>query len=174
MAVQTTFGFSPAEGVIGSEYDFGTSDGDKEVVSKTASAATTFGKGVYTAAATPNVAAVPTSTATAARLVGVTLEDRTKASAAGYAAGEQMRVMKRGRVRVYFETAMTDLATVYCRITSATGDNTDLGQFRGDNDSGRAVICTNARFRAVNGPLTAAGIGVLELGAAFGSSGVTV
>lgn len=172
MAVQTTFGFSPAEGVIGSLYD-AESVTDSTIVSKTAAAATKFGRGVYTAAATPNVAAVPTSTATAARLVGVTVEDRTKASQAGYAAGDQMRVLKKGCIRVYFETDMADLGTVYCRIITDT-DGSDLGQFRKDNASGKAVICTNARFRAVNGPLTGAGIGVLELGAAFGSAGATV
>ena len=160
---QSTFDFNPPiGGAVGELADYETHMSGKDE-SFTASVAIPFGRGVTSAAATPNVCALPTDAGTAARFQGIAVRTQAKASGAGYAVAEEVRVLRTGRVRVYFETAMADLAQPYIRITeSATGAG-DTGQFRADSATGAAIACPGCRVRSRNGVISAAGIGVLEL-----------
>ena len=159
---QTTFVFNPPQGSVGEIADHETMvSGLSE--SYTGSVAVPFGRGVTSAAATPNACALPTDAGTAARFRGVAIKTQAKVSGTGYSIAEQVQVLTRGRIRVYFETAIADGAQPYIRITeSATGAG-DLGQFRADTDSGKAVACVGCRVRSRNGVIGAAGIGVLEV-----------
>lgn len=158
---QATFDFNPPTGAPGELEDLQTAMfGEDETF--TAGVAIPFGRGVFSAAATPNVCALPTSQAEAARLCGVSVKTQAKPTGQGYVAGEEVRVSRHGRMRVYFETAIADRATVYVRITESTTGAGDLGQFRGDTDSGKAIEVTQARARSRNGVISSAGVGVLE------------
>lgn len=159
---QTTFVFNPPLGAAGEIEDYASHQSALDE-SYTASVAIPFGRGVVSAAATPNVCELPVSAGTAARLRGVAVKTQAKASGAGYAIGEEVRVIRTGRVRVYFETAMADGAAPYIRITESAAGAGDLGQFRNDADTGKAVAAIGCRVRSRNGVIAAAGIGVLEL-----------
>ena len=161
VVTQSVFDFNPPAGSAGELEDLQTAMyGEDE--SYTAGAAIPFGRAVFSAAATPNVCGLPSSEAEVGRLVGLSVKTQAKASGAGYAAAEEVRVSRRGRMRVYFETAVADKASLYVRITeSATGAG-DTGQFRGDSASGAAILCNSVRARSRNGVIGAAGIGVVE------------
>ena len=161
-ATQSTFVFNPPVGAAGEIADYESHNTGKDD-SATATVAIPFGRGVTSAAATPNSCALPVDAGTAARFRGVSVKTQGKASGAGYAVGEEVRILRTGRVRVAFETAMTDGAQPYIRITESATGAADQGQFRADADSGKAVVCPGCRVRAVNGVIAAAGIGVLEL-----------
>ena len=162
-ATQSTFDFNPPiGGAVGEIADYETHMSGKDE-SYTGSVAIPFGRGVTSAAATPNVCALPTDAGTGARLCGIAVRTQAKATGVGYKAAEEVRVLRSGRVRVYFETAMADKAQPYIRITeSATGAG-DQGQFRADSDTGAAVAARGCIVRSRNGVISAAGIGVLEL-----------
>ena len=160
-AVQTTFGNPIVTGLLGEASDTQTiRDGKEE--SMLGSGAIPFGRAVCSAAAAPNTAYLPTNATDAGRIRGVAMADRTKASGAGYAALDQIRVLKTHRINVYFENSIEDLAKPYVRITESTTGAADQGQFRGDSDSGKCVQMTNAIAIARNG-VTTTGIGVIEL-----------
>jgi hypothetical protein len=159
---QSDFAFNPPMGAPGEYADY-ASHSNAINESYTGSVALPFGRGVSSAAATPNVCELPVSAGTAARFAGIVLKNQSKPTGAGYAIGEQVLLARTGRVRVVFETAMADKAQPFIRITeSAVGAN-DMGQFRNDVDGGKAVACPGCMVRAVNGVVAAAGVGVLEL-----------
>lgn len=161
-ATQSTFVFNPPAGAPGEIEDYESHNSGKDE-SYTASVAIPFGRGVTSAAATPNVCELPTDSGTAARFCGVAVKTQGKPSGDGYAIAEEVRVLRSGRVRVYFETAMADKAQPCIRVTESTTGAGDLGQFRADTDSGKAVAVPGCMVRSRNGVIAAAGIGVLEL-----------
>lgn len=157
---QTTFGYNPPSGAPG-ELDYHTAMYGADDAA-TAAVDIPFGRGVFSAAATPNSCALPTTEAEAGRLRGISVKDLSKPSGVGYKTGEDVRISRSGRMRVYFETAIADKAPVYVRITeSATGAG-DIGQFRGDTDSGKAIAVTAARACALDGVISAAGVNFIE------------
>ena len=162
MSVQTTFGFSNAPRCIGELYDYDSASGiASQVMSKTTSAQTPFGRAVFSAAATPNVCEVVGGTADVLRVAGVTVADRSLGAGQGYSANTQAKILQYGLISVFFETAMADLQKVYVRYAESTTGAGDSGQFGGSATTGMTALA-GARFRAVDGPLTASGIGVLE------------
>lgn len=70
--------------------------------------------------------------------------------ATGYPTASIAGMVKRGKVMVVVEEAVTPADPVYCRYTTA-GDNTP-GSFRKDADSSKAMAVTQARFLASGGP----------------------
>ena len=160
---QSTFTINPPiAGAVGDIEDFHTAMYGADD-SKTTAGTIPFGRAVTSAAATPNVCALPTSGAEANRICGISIADHSKVSGAGYSANEQVRILKNGRIRVYFETAMADQAIPYVRITESAGGAADQGQFRNDADGGKAVACPCARVVSRNGVIAAAGVGCLEV-----------
>jgi hypothetical protein len=162
-ATQTSFDTTVYQGQEGALYDFSTAaDGLED--SKTAGVAIPFGRAVVTAAATPNVCALPTDAGTAARVVGVSVLDQQNATASGgYPVDSEVRVLRFGRIWVKAEGAVADLAPVYIRFTESATGAADQGKFRGDTDSGKALAYTGARFRSKNGVVSGAGMVVVEL-----------
>lgn len=81
---------------------------------------------------------------------------------APYYQGEVAPTLTQGRIYVVPETVVTSNSPVYLRI-AANGANTQLGAFRGDADSGNAVLLpvTTAIWREGNGVV--GGLAVLEL-----------
>ena len=79
-----------------------------------------------------------------------------------YFQGEVAPTLTQGRIYVVPETVITSNSPVYLRV-APNGANTQLGAFRGDADSGNAVLipATSAIWREGNGVL--GGIAVLEL-----------
>ena len=79
-----------------------------------------------------------------------------------YFQGEVAPTLTHGRIYVVPETVITSNSPVYLRV-APNGANTQLGAFRGDADSGNAVLipATSAIWREGNGVL--GGIAVLEL-----------
>ena len=162
-AVQTSFDATPYAGQAGMQYDFQTSTDGLEVA-KTVSGTLPFGRGVASAVATPNIASLPTTGTDAGRLVGVTIVDNRVASGSGgYLDGTVARLLQRGKVWVFSEGAVNDRQAAYVRITESTTGAADQGQFRGDSDSGKAVLATGCRFLCVNGTIGASGPCVLEV-----------
>jgi hypothetical protein len=162
-ATQTTFDVNAYQGQEGALYDFATAcDGLED--SKAAGVAIPFGRAVCTAAATPNVCALPTDAGTAARVIGVSVVDNQHATyTGGYPVDSQVRILRFGRIWVKAEGAVADLAPAYVRFTESTTGAADLGRFRGDTDTGKALQYAGARFRSMNGVVSGAGPVVLEL-----------
>jgi hypothetical protein len=160
-AVQTTWGSPIVTGLLGEPSDAQTVRQGKEE-SMLGSGAIAFGRAVCSAASAPNTVYLPTNATDAGRVRGIAMADRTKASGAGYATLDQIRVLKSGRINVYFENSIADLAVPYVRHTESTTGAADQGQFRSDSDAGKASAMTNARCIARNG-VTTTGIGVIEI-----------
>jgi len=96
--------------------------------------------------------------------VGVTVHTQALEQAAsgstnvGYAAYSSMSVIRKGRVYVGVEDAVTKGGGVYVRYT-ASGSYT-IGSFRSDEDSGKAALLPGARYARA---AAAGGIAILEL-----------
>ena len=74
---------------------------------------------------------------------------------------DTVNILRNGKMYVYFETAFNrDTDTLYCRFL-ANGTGKEVGQFRNDSDSGKAVAITNG-FQVFS-TLSTAGIGVVEI-----------
>lgn len=85
-----------------------------------------------------------------AKIRGIAVRDLTEenGSAAAdntYPADSRVAVMKKGRIWVPVEEAVSPSSDVYTRYT-AGGGNTQLGAFRTDADSSKALQITQARF----------------------------
>ncbi len=162
-ATQTTFDVAFYQGQEGDLYDAATAEDGLED-SFAAQVAVPFGRGIVTAAATPNECALPTDAGTAARFAGVSVRDNQVATySGGYPIGVQVRALRFGRIWVKAEAAVADLAPVYVRFTESATGAADQGKFRGDTDSGKALLVPGARFRSKNGVVSAAGMVVVEL-----------
>lgn len=112
---------------------------------------------VYKTASGSPFADLPTQTGeiTAGTALGVSLWDPVKmqtvipgATSGLYAAGEPIALVRKGRVTVNCEVSCVEGASVFVRFTSDGGSNTDLGTFRHDADSGKAVALPSAVWRS--------------------------
>jgi hypothetical protein len=124
---------------------------------------------VYKTASGAPFADLPTATGeiTGGTALGVSMWDPVKmqtsipGSTSGlYAAGEPLPLVKRGRVTVRTEDSCVEGASVFVRFTSDGGSNTDLGTFRSDADSGKAVALPGAVWRTTRNTAGAAEIDI--------------
>jgi len=84
--------------------------------------------------------------------------EQAAANAVGYAAYSSMSIMRKGRIYVAVEDAVTRGGTPYVRYT-ASGSYT-IGSFRSDDDTGKAAALPCARYGR---SAAAGGITILEL-----------
>lgn len=89
----------------------------------------------------------------------LTVEENAASVENAYPAKSMCAVVKKGRVWVTVEKAVTVDDSVFVRHT-ANGGNTQKGAFRDDNDSGNALQITNARFITST---SGAGLAVVEI-----------
>ncbi len=139
-AIQTSMSAAPARGVPGQEYDAGFND----VVTKLATEAIPFG--VLVACTAAGTCELPDSSGevTTAGGVGISLLDHNKASQGGYAIGDPVRVLQRGRVFVLAEETITHGDAVYARHTATPPEQ--KGAFRNDADTTDATIPPGMRW----------------------------
>ncbi len=79
----------------------------------------------------------------------VSLTTLTTTQGGNYAIGDPIRIVKKGRVRVYAEVAVNPLTPVYVRHT-ANGGVTARGQFTGNSDPTRCTdISAVAKYAGV-------------------------
>lgn len=76
-----------------------------------------------------------------------------------YPIGQLVSIMRKGRIWVFVEEAVTPASTPYCRII-ANGGNNVLGRFRASVDGGNAEAVPASRFWTSAG---AGGFALLEL-----------
>lgn len=76
-----------------------------------------------------------------------------------YAIDDPVNITRIGAIYVYAEEALTSDDPVYCRFL-AGGAGEDPGQFRKDDDSGKAFLVSNVAYKET---ITAAGIVKLEI-----------
>lgn len=135
-AVQTAVSIDPPIGAPGLEYD----DSFSDIVSWIATVAIPFGVLVYESA--EGKATLPTATGNVTGgQTGIALIDHNKASQDGYAIGDAVRVMRRGRCWVLTEEQLAFGDTLFARF--ATGTGTQKGAFRNDADTASASTPTN-------------------------------
>lgn len=133
---------------------------------------------VFTVTGGASQATVTTTTGQSGTFFGVTQRIYGKANAyipdlgpnltlssgivAPYYRGQVAPTLTQGRIYVTPETVVTSNSAVYMRV-AASGANTQLGAFRGDADSGNAILipATQAIWREGNG--TIGNLAVLEL-----------
>lgn len=132
------------------------------VVSYVAQAALDAGQGVVQGTA-DNQCTLPAAAGDVTGLpnLGIASYDPSKPNnwpagvANAYPIGQVVNVLRKGRVWVYVEEAVTPASTPYERHT--TGSFTKIGRFRASNDTNTAAAFPRARF------VTSAGIGGLAL-----------
>jgi len=110
--------------------------------------------------ATDGVCKLPTSSAEVAKGIGIArsniARDPNFPSASGtYPIGDTVSVIRKGRVWVTVEEAVTPFDPVYVRYDTGTGSQ--KGAFRASADSSTAALVTGAKYR------TTAGAGALVL-----------
>ena len=138
-AVQTSIPIAPALGQPGLEYDIGFND----VVTKAAADPIPFGRYVvFTAEGTCELA--DSLAEITANDGGVALRDDSKPSGAGYAVGDPVRVLVRGRVWVEVEQAVAQSNPAFVRAVAAGAEQ--QGVFRADADGADAVAAPNTNF----------------------------
>ena len=157
-SVQSTFDFRPPVAFEGKVVDFQSSTDGIEIGDKVASVVIPFGRAVCSLAATPKLAKLPTTSAEALRMAGVSeFDDNVTGSfvanepTIGVPVGQFVNICARGRIWVIPETSVNDLDPVYVRYatTTATGDR--LGTFSNTSDGGRNVLVPGLLFRTTWG-----------------------
>jgi hypothetical protein len=98
-------------------------------------------------------------------IVGISVLDQTepnqiRTGVHEYQAGDAMGIARQGRVWVYVEDAVATGGDVYIRHT-ATGNGSQLGAARSDNDGGAAAQLTSAVFDTTQA--TPGGLAVINL-----------
>lgn len=121
-----------------------------------------FGVAVADIAADEGTIQLPASSG--AKICGIaqrisTVEENSASIENAYPAKSAVAVMKKGRIWVIVEKAVTVDDAVYVRHT-ANGGNTQKGAFRDDSDSSNALQITNARFITST---SGAGIAIVEI-----------
>jgi hypothetical protein len=137
---QTNYDNSPGLGFPGMLVDTGA----KDAVSRVAGADIPFGRFVMNAA-NKTVTLVATDLSD---LAGVALHQHKTPDSAGvaqYEAGEVVDVLKRGRVWVWCEQAVSTTDPVFIRVTAGSAGEL-VGQVRKDADTDQAVLETRAAF----------------------------
>lgn len=100
------------------------------------------------------------ATAVTVGAFGVAVEDSASQSTTGYAARARGNFLRKGRIWVTVENAVTRGQQAYLRHTSDGGSNTALGTWRGNWDAGRAAAWPKATFATA---ASAAGLAQLEV-----------
>lgn len=139
--VQTSVSLNAVIGVPGDAYD----DGPSDRVTKIATAAVPFG--TWVDFHTEDKAQNPTTTGVVTSLPygGIAMRDPSLPSnQGGYAIGDAMTVMVRGRVYVLADQTVVTTDTPFVRFASGSG--TQLGAIRKDADTATAVAGPNAKF----------------------------
>jgi hypothetical protein len=140
-SVQTAVAQTGVIGVPGDAYDASPTDR----VTKIATAAVAFGTWVDFHTEDKGQNPVTTGAVTALPHGGIAMRDPNLASASGgYAIGDAMTVMVRGRAFVVTEETVVVTDTPFVRF--ATGTVTTLGGFRNDADTATCVAAPNAKF----------------------------
>jgi hypothetical protein len=143
---------SPTPGHVGD-------DGIRDVESVVSAADQRFGEGVAFSAA----GVVASMSGSGDLFKGVILASMTREAirdtvAAHYKAGDQMPLIKKGRVWVWSEQAVTETDAVYVRYTA--NGALQVGDFRKDADTAKALLLANCKWA---GTITAAGMVQLDL-----------
>lgn len=160
---QTTFGTERGVSFAGMLAD----DGDIDTISRAVGGAVNVGFGLMMGfGATPAEECAPLADGAAiAAMCGVTVHKHTQNRALldgteGLMPDDQADILRRGRVWVVTEQAVTPGDPVFVRHTAAGAEV--KGAFRKDTDGGDAVdISTRARWESTT---TGAGIAILDLG----------
>jgi hypothetical protein len=153
---QLTYDLAPTVGTPGQPVTMGSVEtGEDETY--IAGEALSFGRVVMAAAATPNVVKYATTEAELARAVGVTVA-AFNGTGTGYASGQPVRVMRRGRIYMQCENAMADRQVPYVRVVAASSEF--LGIVRGNADSTDCFTCPNLQVRSSGGVITGASAAV--------------
>lgn len=136
-AVQTSVSLKPDAGVPGLPAD---SNVVQEFVSRVATVDIPFG--AFVSLVDENECKLPTTSAeVTTNGGGVAVFDQTKASQAGYKAGDVVTIMRKGNVYVSTEQTCAASGAAFVRFTDGT-----LGAFRADADTSDAVAASIARF----------------------------
>jgi hypothetical protein len=160
MTVQSTFTVDAAKAVPGGLAD----SGPTSVISRI-SAFAGIGFGIFvcrraTPADTPEQCGPPEVTGSVtARGFGFALRSHLAKQEAGYAIGESVPILTKGRLWVNCETAWTDGAAVFVRFTVEAPDLI-LGTVRNDADTDKAVALPGAKFVGTG---SAAGLAMVEV-----------
>ena len=166
-AVQTTMTTAPAGGAPGMLYD---RPENCDIVHKVASEAIHFG--AFVKIGTDGTCELPDSAGEVTGIArGIALQDPGKASTDGYAVGDVVAVLIRGRVWVQAEAGQTiaAYANPYIRHTATGGEV--KGAFRSDADTTDASVPNGMHMFAA---ATSGGMGVLQVGdAQTGAEGPT-
>lgn len=150
MTVQTTFLSEPAVGRAGMLYDSGPND----IVSLIAQEAIPFGSCVRISG---QYCELPDTTGeVTAGQVGVAVENPTLPGGVGYAAGDIVSVLIRGRIWVATEQAVAAQANPFVRF----GGTGTKGAWRNDADTANAVQPDNISVFRGN---TGAGLAVVQV-----------
>lgn len=162
-SVQTTYSVNKVAGYPGLVVDAV----DTVRASKAAAAAVNFGTFVCRRTAPADAVeqcANPAATAdVTARPRGIALKDETRRNSTGgfpggYAVDDQVVYLRKGRVWVNVEAAVTQDGAVFVRF--AAGTFTQLGAFRGDADTATAVALPGATYLTST---AGAGLAVVEI-----------
>jgi hypothetical protein len=131
------------KGLAGELADIGPADIITRI--NTHSAAIPFGVFV-TKGANQGEAVVPDASAEVTGLagLGVVLRSHTQPQGEGYAVGDPMAVIKKGRVWVPVENAVIAESAAFVRFVAGAGEQ--LGAFRADADGTDAVALPGAKF----------------------------
>jgi hypothetical protein len=134
-----------------------------EIITKVAEAALDSGLGCKQGADDKGCLGVSGATDVTGRgFLGITIYDPSKCPTwpsgvtKPYPIGQLVSILRRGRIWVFVEEAVTPASAPFCRIT-ANGGNTVLGRFRASADGGNAEAMSASRF------VTSAGAGGLAL-----------
>ena len=153
-SVQSTYDFHPPVGFEGKVVDFQSSTDGIEIGDKVASVIIPFGRAVCSTAASPKLAKLPTTSAEALRMAGVSeFDDNVIGSfvandpTIGVPVGQFVNILARGRIWVKPETAVNDLDPVYVRYTTTTAPGDRLGTFSNASDAGKNVLVPGLLFR---------------------------
>lgn len=149
---QTSYQQDPNPGLEGQLVDASPYN---EIVTGVAEAAIIFGRFVFRSAAgaaddRPPMVDTPalTGDVTGPLLIGVAMSDPTKEAGAGWAIGDVVRIMRRGRIWMVTEDAVIYGAPVFVRFTAG---GSGIGSVRSDIDGGDAVALPGASFRGIAG-----------------------
>jgi hypothetical protein len=139
MPVQLSVTETPAEGLPGMLYDLGPHD----VVTKIAADAIDFGE--YVSFNDAEHCELPDSASeVTARQGGIALRDPSHPSGTGYAVGDPVPVLRKGRVWVAVEGAVTAGGSAFVRHTAGGGEQ--QGAFRVDADGTDASIAPTSVY----------------------------
>lgn len=155
--MQTTVDTFMQEGLPGQIVDMGETD----IISRINGYGDDIPFGVFvTKGSAENLAVLPDATGEVTALVGlgVTVRTLSTKTGVGYADEAAMSIIKKGRVWVEVEDAVTAESAAFVRFSAGVGEQ--LGAFRSDADTADAVALPYAKFVT---DADAGGMAILEL-----------